>query len=211
MSDGETTTSESIHELEDKIVELSAKLRNLKKRETTELSRDYLFSTPTGDVSLSDLFGDKQDLIIIQNMGHDCPYCTIYADGINGVLHHLEDRCAVALLSPDPVEKQTEFAASRGWKFRMVSSAEHGDDYSKDMGHWSEMEDGTSGVWPAFSGFRRDGESISRTGHSSFCPGDEFCVAFPLMQALKDSVGGWEPKYRYGEGSEGGSCCGGGS
>ena len=211
MSDEAPVISKQIHELEDKIVELSAKLRILKKKGSTELTRDYLFSTPSGEVSLSNLFGDKDDLIVIQNMGHDCPYCTIYADGINGILPHLKDRCSVALLSPDPVAKQTEFSNSRDWDFRMISSAEHGDDFSKDMGRWEKNYEGDGeGVWPGFTSFHRVDNVITKSGHSSFCPGDEFCVAFPMMQTLKESVGGWEPKYHYGDGGDSGSCCGSG-
>ena len=39
---------------------------------------DYAFVGP-GDVprKLSDLFGDKDDLVLIHNMGSRCPYCTL--------------------------------------------------------------------------------------------------------------------------------------
>ncbi|MEM9281277.1 MAG: DUF899 family protein [Verrucomicrobiota bacterium] len=187
----------TLHEIEDEIVRLQARLRLLKKEETTELRKPYAFSDSSGEISLSDLFGEKSDLIIIQNMGSECPYCTLYADGIHGVLPHLEDRCAVALLSPDPADVQAKFALSRGWKFRLISSHLHGDDFSKDMGHWDSTEDSEPGVWPGFSAFHRDGDTISRTGHSSFCPGDEYCVVFPMIQLLKESANGWGPTFDY--------------
>lgn len=206
MLDGMKEPS-TLHEIEDEIVRLQAKLRLLKKEETSEIEQPYLFSDSSGDVSIDDLFEEKDDLIIIQNMGRDCPYCTIYADGINGVLHHLEDRCAVALLSPDPVSIQTEFAATRGWRFRLISSAEHGDGYSKDMGHWGSTDESEQGVWPGFSAFHRHNNVISRTGHSSFCPGDEYCVAFPMMQMLKDSLDGWGPKFAYQVDTPTETCC----
>ncbi len=199
----------SLHELEDQLVVLQEKLRELKKKEVSQIEDEYVFTTPDGVVSLRQLFGDKDDLIVIQNMGKSCPYCTIYADGINGVLGHLENRCSVALLSPDPVDVQSEFAQSRGWKFRMVSSAEHGDKYSMDMGHWGSYDGSDPGTWPGFSAFRREGDAITRTGHSSFCPGDEFCVAFPMMQMLDGGYSGWAPKYSYGDSEESGGCCGG--
>jgi predicted dithiol-disulfide oxidoreductase (DUF899 family) len=35
-------------------------------------------------VRLSSLFGKKDELILIDNMGQGCPYCTMWADGFNG-------------------------------------------------------------------------------------------------------------------------------
>ncbi len=181
----------------------------MKKKESSEVTDDYVFSTPDGVVTLRQLFGERSELIIIQNMGKSCPYCTIYADGINGILAHLEDRCSVALLSPDPVDVQVEFAKSRCWGFRMISSSEHGDKYSMDMGHWGTMSrEEPAGTWPGFSAFHRNGEKITRTGHSSFCPGDEFCVAFPMMQMLEGGCEGWSPKYEYDSSARSGGCCG---
>ena len=103
------------------IQKLTTELKGLLKAEAEVDVGGYTFSSTGGDVSLLDLFGEKDDLIVIHNMGKRCVYCTTYADGINGVLHHLENRCAVALLSPDPVSEQKDFAFSRAWKFRMIS------------------------------------------------------------------------------------------
>jgi predicted dithiol-disulfide oxidoreductase (DUF899 family) len=129
-------------------------------------------------------------------MGSDCPYCTTYADGINGILHHLENRCAVVLLSPDPVATQKDFAFSRGWKFHMVSSHDHGEDFNSDMGFYKSEGD-MAGVWPGFSCFHKDGDVITRTGFSYFDPGDEYCVLFPMMELLKGGQAEWQPKYNY--------------
>jgi predicted dithiol-disulfide oxidoreductase (DUF899 family) len=64
----------------------------------------------TGSVQLSDLFGEHEDLIVIHNMGVSCPYCTLWADGFNGLIRHLEDRAAFVMVSPDPPDIQKEFA-----------------------------------------------------------------------------------------------------
>jgi len=38
---------------------------------------DYALAGPKGRVRLSKLFGKKRDLLVIQNMGRRCPYCTM--------------------------------------------------------------------------------------------------------------------------------------
>lgn len=178
------------------IKKLQMELRDLQNKECRELERDYVFSSAKGDLSLAELFGDKSDLIVIHNMGQDCPYCTTYADGINGILHHLENRSAVALLSPDDVAAQRDFAFSRGWKFRMISSRDHGEEFNKDMGFY-RSEGEMKGVWPGFSCFHQEGDVVMRTGFSYFDPGDEYCVLFPMIELLKHGVGDWQPKYKY--------------
>ena len=175
---------------------LQVELRGLQKKECKVLERDYVFSSTKGDVNLKELFGDKDDLIIIHNMGANCPYCTTYADGINGILEHLESRSAVVLLSPDDVSAQRDFAFSRGWKFNIISSYHHGEAFTKDMG-FCEPEDGPESVYPGFTCFHREGDEVSRTGFHHFDPGDEYCVLFPMMELLKEGVGDWAPKYKY--------------
>ncbi|MGB1259154.1 MAG: DUF899 family protein [Akkermansiaceae bacterium] len=187
---------ERIEELHGEIQKLTKELKGLLKQSTPVDASKYVFSSPDGDVSLADLFGDKSDLVLVHNMGEDCPYCTTYADGINGILHHLGDRSAVVLLSPDSVQVQKDFAFSRGWKFRMISSHEHGEAFNTDMGFY-QSEGEMAGVWPGFSCFHKDGETITRTGSSYFDPGDEYCVLFPIMELLKDGQGDWQPEYTY--------------
>ncbi|HJT09252.1 MAG TPA: DUF899 family protein, partial [Candidatus Nitrosotalea sp.] len=59
----------------------------------SEQVNDYeLLDSENRKVNLSKLFGKKKDLIIVHNMGKTCPYCTMWADGFNGLLPHLEDR-----------------------------------------------------------------------------------------------------------------------
>ena len=187
---------ERIESLHAQIQKLTTELKGLQKSETAVDVGEYRFSSSEGELGLMDLFGDQDDLIVIHNMGKVCVYCTTYADGINGILQHLESRCAVALLSPDPVQIQKDFAFSRGWEFRMISSHDHGEVFNADMGFY-QAEGEMAGVWPGFSCFHKDGESISRTGFSHFDPGDEFCVLFPMITLLKDGQGEWHPEYQY--------------
>ena len=46
------------------------------------------------EATLSSLFGDRGGLIVVHNMGRDCSYCTMWADGFTGLLPHLESRAA---------------------------------------------------------------------------------------------------------------------
>jgi predicted dithiol-disulfide oxidoreductase (DUF899 family) len=51
--------------------------------------RNYTFTTIDGETSLLDMFGGKDRLLLIHNMGQGCRYCTLWADGFNGFLPHL--------------------------------------------------------------------------------------------------------------------------
>lgn len=85
--------------------------------------RNYTFDTLGGKTSLSELFGDHDQLLVIHNMGQACRYCTLWADGVNGLLPHLEDALSVVFVSKDPPAVQRRLANSRGWRFRQVSHA----------------------------------------------------------------------------------------
>src|SRR6188768_1317235 len=84
--------------------------------------QDYTLKDPDNkDVKLSEMFGDKENLILIHNMGKSCSYCTLWADGFSGITYFMEKKAAFALVSPDAPEVQKEFANSRGWKFKTYS------------------------------------------------------------------------------------------
>lgn len=177
-------------------------LKAVRRASRLERVADHTLSTLEGPVRLSELFGARADLLVIHNMGRRCNYCTMWADGLNGVLPHLLDRAAVVLASPDTPEVQAELAGRRGWKFRMVST--QGSAFSREVGF--ESADGSP--WPGVSAFHRakDG-TISRSGASVFGPGDDFCPAWPLLDLLKDGPAGWEPRERYEQAGACG-CCG---
>ena len=75
---------------------LSVKERVAKLRASlAESVSDYTFQSLAGDIQLSELFGRKEDLIVVHNMGKSCVYCTMWADGLNGLLPHLQDQTRV--------------------------------------------------------------------------------------------------------------------
>lgn len=180
-----------IRAIEDNLVKQQEKLAALKRRQPLEHVADYHFNGPKGPVKLSSLFGRKRDLIVIHNMGRSCPYCTMWADGFNGLLAHLSDRAAFAVVSPDPVAVQRKFAASRGWKFPMYSG--ESSPFAHDMGFQPTPDQPMPGV-TTFSHVRG---KIYRVASAPFGPFDAFCATWPLFALLADGVGDWSPRYRY--------------
>ena len=147
--------------------------------------RDYEFTNTDGTVRLSELFGSHEDLILIHNMGVSCSYCTLWADGYNGIHPHVVTRAGFAVSSPDRPSVQHNFAASRGWKFPMVSHA--GSTFAADMGYVS-----AKGGWmPGVSVFRREGTTLLRVSDTSFSPGDDFCTLWHFFDLLPGGVGEW--------------------
>ncbi len=189
-----TATEERIREIEkmeEELVEKQEKLAEMKRELPAQQVQDYTLASAMGPVRLSELFQGKPDLIVIHNMGKGCAYCTLWADGLNGVYPHLENRAGFVVVSPDPPEVQREFAESRGWKFRMASG--QGSTFIEDMGYRSEK-----GWKPGVSSFWRDRNGkIARIAKAPFGPGDPFCAVWHLFALLKDGPGDWRPKYRY--------------
>ncbi len=188
-----TAMNDEIAQLQEQITELKSKLAEARRRTGGEVVQDYTLKNSDGsEVKLSQLFGDKPDLLVVHNMGKGCRYCTLWADGFVGFTPHLENRGAFVVMSNDPPDVQREFAKSRGWNFRMASS--RGTSFFKDMGY--EPEPGK--YWPGASAFHKDASGkITRTGHATFGPGDDFCAIWHLFELFKDGVNKWQPQYTY--------------
>jgi predicted dithiol-disulfide oxidoreductase (DUF899 family) len=188
-----TTTSidEEIAALEKEVVSAKEKLTEARRRKPHQEVSDYDLVTSDGvPVKLSELFGDKEDLIVVHNMGTGCAYCTLWADGFIGFTPHLSDRAAFVVVSPDKPEVQKNFAGKRGWNFRMVST--HDSEFNRDMGYQKGDD-----PWPGVSTFKKIDGKIYRIADTSFGPGDEFCSLWSLLDLLADGVNNWEPKYFY--------------
>lgn len=174
-----------------RIASLRTRMRAVQQRIEPQPVKDYTFTSAKGPVCLSQLFGSKRDLIVIHNMGSHCPYCTLWADGYNGLYAHLATRAAFVVTSPDPPAEQRRFARSRGWRFPMVSHV--GTTFAADMGYRSR-----EGRWlPGFSAFRRTRDGIARVSDAAFSPGDDFCPAWHFFDVLPDGAAGWQPQLRY--------------
>ncbi len=101
------------------IATIRDEMRALQAGVEPEPVEDYQLVTSQGPIRLSALFGDKNTLFVIHNMGAGCSYCTLWADGFNGVLPHLESRAAFVVSSPDAPERQESSrplaAGASGW------------------------------------------------------------------------------------------------
>lgn len=188
-------TRSRVIELQEEIAAKRKQLQELRRAAPPErVTGQYTFAGPNGvRKTLGELFGDRRELIIIHNMGKGCRYCTLWADGFNGLAPHLENRAAFVVVSPDTPEVQQAFAASRGWRFAMWSAERQ---FLLDM----KMADENGSAWPGVSTFARgeDG-SIVRTGHDYFGPGDDFCSIWHILDLFPEGDGGWEPQYTYEE------------
>lgn len=185
------------------IAQIRKKMRKVQAALAPEEVEDYALSGPRGSVHLSQLFGDKDELFAVHNMGRSCVYCTLWADGINGVYDHLVDRAAFVVTSPDAPAAQQKFARGRGWRFPMLSHK--GTSFAKDMGYGS-AEDG----WrPGISVFKRKGEKILRVSDTGFGPGDDFSAIWHIFDLLPEGVGEWSPQYKYRAGRKAAmaGCC----
>ena len=193
MNDRET--SAKLAQYRSQIAELRAKIRETQAAAEPEEVRDYEFATTGKTVLLSELFAGKDDLFVIHNMGSKCPYCTLWADGYNGIYHHLANRAGFVVSSPDTSAVQQRLAASRSWRFPMVSH--QGSSFAADMGYRGE-----SGSWlPGISVFKRDTAGgrgrILRVSNAGFSPGDDFCALWHIFDLLPGGAGDWDPKFTY--------------
>ncbi len=172
------------------------RLVELRRQAPPESVADYELTGPDGGVKLSAMFGEKSDLILIHNMGSGCPYCTMWADGFNGALQHLESRAAFVVVSPDDPGIQQNLARKRGWQFRMFSAA--GTTFIEDMGFGSEEEHFDSHAMPGVSAFHKNEDgSIVRVSQDFFGPGDLYCGVWHLFELLPDGPGDWAPQLEY--------------
>jgi predicted dithiol-disulfide oxidoreductase (DUF899 family) len=179
--------------MDDKSIELRQQARQIElmlysqQSEIVDLRRkisgreieDYVLSTVKGDRSLSEFFGDKETLILIHNMGSSCSFCTMYADGLNGVLHHLQSRASVLLVSPDDSLSQYEFAELRGWHFQLASVK--GSELSKNLGFEPEPNQYFPGI--CILQKELDG-SIKLVCKDDFEPGDRYSPIWHIFALI---------------------------
>lgn len=176
--------------IERQIGELTSELNALRKESAPTPVPNYAFETASGATTLHDLFGEQEKLLAIHNMGQGCRYCTLWADGFNGLLPHLESAMAVVLVSKDAPETQRRFANSRGWRFRLASHG--GGAYIQEQGVFGEAEN-----YPGAVVYERDGEAILRKNTCVFGPGDLYCALWPFLGMAGMDGGDWFPQYAY--------------
>jgi len=185
-----TEIDSQIADLEYQVQDLKRQISELRRRRKPEEVQDYEFRNSEGQrARLSELFGARNRLILIHNMGIGCSYCTMWADGFVGLLPYLESRAAFVVTSPDEPNTQKHLAQSRRWNFPMYSVA--GTNFIADMGFDHPQE----GLMPGVSVFAKEEDSkMYRVASAEFGPGDNFCAVWHFLELLPEGVDGWEPK-----------------
>ncbi len=182
--------TQSILELEMKIMELTAELRQLQRDLPGEEVKDYKFDTVDGSRSLSELFAGKNKLLLIHNMGQACRYCTLWGDGINPYVAHLETAMSVVMVSKDSPEVQRNFANSRQWRMRMASHG--GGEYMQDQVAANGM-----GNMPGAVVYEQLDGKIYRKASTYFGPSDLYCSQWHFLGLAGIDIGDWTPQYSY--------------
>lgn len=176
--------------VEERINGLIGRLAELRVKAAPVEVKDYKFNTVEGETSLSKLFGDRTKLLVIHNMGSGCNYCTLWADGFNGILPHLKDAMAVVLVSSETPEQQAAFAKGRGWGFALASH--------KDLPYTKEQT--TLGEWadnPGAAVYEKVGDKIVMRNKCFFDPGDIYCPMWPLLGLAGIENKDWIPDFKY--------------
>lgn len=177
-------------ELEAEIMEKAMRLAALRAKDPVTEVPDYAFQTLDGETTLSALFSGRERLLVIHNMGQGCRYCTLWADGINGVLSHLEDAMAVALVSKDPPHVQRRLAQDRGWRFRMASHG--GGKYIVEQ----SVIDGEKNM-PGAVVYERKNDALLRRGKTAFGPGDLYSPQWHFLALAGIGAEAWTPQFHY--------------
>jgi predicted dithiol-disulfide oxidoreductase (DUF899 family) len=179
-----------IQELESEIAQKIARLNELRKAAPPTAVKNYTFQTLDGSVSLLELFAGRTTLFAIHNMGQACRYCTLWADGINAFLPHLESEFAVTLLSKDPPATQRLFANARNWRFRMASHG--GNEYIAEQSVMPGHDN-----MPGIVCYERKGDQIFKRSSACFGPGDLYCSIWHILGLAGLGEEDWTPQYSY--------------
>ena len=101
-----------------------------------KVDKEYIFESPSGSISLSDLFDGRSQLIVYHFMyGPDweagCPSCSLLTDHFNPAIIHLNQRdVSMVVISKAPIAVLEKYKKRMGWSFVWVSSYDN--DFNKD-------------------------------------------------------------------------------
>jgi len=156
-----------------------------------KVEKNYVFDSPSGKKTLTDLFNGKSQLIVYHLMfgpewQEACPSCSFNMDHTDGALVHLAQRdVSFAAVSRAPISKIEAFKKRLGWKFKWVSS--YGSDFNYDYQVSFTLEQLAKGKveynfeltelpheeWPGISVFYRDKDGNVFHTYSAYGRGTE--------------------------------------
>lgn len=135
------------------------------------VDKEYVFEGPSGQVTLSELFAGRQQLIVYHfmfdpNDEEGCPSCSFWADNFNGIVVHLNQRdVSFVAVSRAPLSKLEAFKRRMGWHFTWVSS--FASDFNYDY-HVSFTPEDRAGSEASYNYAMGDPGSADREGISVF-------------------------------------------
>jgi predicted dithiol-disulfide oxidoreductase (DUF899 family) len=173
-----------------------------------EVTKDYRFEGPDGPVTLKELFGNKQTLVVYSYMfgpqrDRPCPMCTSMLSAFDGEIPDITQQTAFAVVARSPIERLLAFKKERGW-LHMPLYSDTTDEYSRDYALGKDDSDD-----PAYHVFtRRDGRIrhfwSQEMGPETADPGQDPRGApdfMPLWTVLDTTPEGrpptWYPKLSY--------------
>jgi predicted dithiol-disulfide oxidoreductase (DUF899 family) len=173
-----------------------------------EVRGDYRFKGEDGPVSLSDLFGDKETLVVYSYMfgpqrERPCPMCTSLMSSWEDKVPDIEQRVGLAMVARSPIDRLVAAKQARGWTKLNV--------YSDTVGDFTRAyvsaEDADV---PAYNVFTRKGGTMrhfwnGEMGGEMADPGQDPRGApdldplWTLLDTTPEGRGtGWYPKLEYG-------------
>jgi predicted dithiol-disulfide oxidoreductase (DUF899 family) len=81
---------------------------------------DFAFTAESGPTLLSQLFGDKDTLMVYSMMfgpqrSGPCPSCTSFLSAWNGVAKNLREKLAIVVTARSPIERLVDYKQQRGF------------------------------------------------------------------------------------------------
>jgi predicted dithiol-disulfide oxidoreductase (DUF899 family) len=173
-----------------------------------EVTGDYRFEGERGPVTLADLFGDKDTLIIYSYMfgpqrERPCPMCTSFMSSWEGKIQDIEQRVALAMVARSPIDRLVAAKRARGWTKLKVYSDTVGS-FTRD---YVSAEDADV---PAYTVFTRKDGTIrhfwsNEMGPQTADPGQDprgapdFDPLWTILDTTPEGRGAdWYPKLQYG-------------
>jgi predicted dithiol-disulfide oxidoreductase (DUF899 family) len=180
-----------------------------------EVSGEYVFGSPSGEVTFAELFANGKETLYLYNFmfipGEQgqplevaCPSCTSILDAMDGAFRHLLDRVDVAIVAKAPIGQFAAWGKERGWQFAPLYSSS-GTTFNRDYN--AESEDGAQ--LPIAHVFTRaDGRIHHRWSSELFGvptdPGqhprhvDFMWPIWKILDLVPEGRGsGWDPRYDY--------------
>lgn len=161
----------------------------------------HFFDTP-----LSTLFQEGKNSLLVDHLMYApkneraCPMCSMWADGYDGIAHHVGDKVNFVLVARAPLEKLRAWGQRRGWsKIRLLSS--FANSFNRDF----NVEASDDDQHPAVSVFKRlpNGEihhfyttegSLGGGHHRGI---DLFSPVWNLLDLLPEGRENWMPQHFY--------------